>query len=402
MLVFGWRQIWDNERKDLDAQAELISHAVMSRTFDDRGSQRFPLPRRFPPPPPGMPKREWQQSVIESFAAVCDEYRKDTAAEGVAAFEVRDADGNRLYASKDFPVSSPVIGVCVLGPPFGDGELRTARVDGGAEMRVRSISIIAFGGVLILLVIASLLSGGAFFLHGIRRERRDARRKADFIDNVSHELKTPLAGIRLNAELLAEGRISDEGRRKGTLASILTESDRLSRMVSELLDYSRLEKGTRRYSLETFDLAEFSAGLAEAEGVASISEGRARISVKGPGAIVLADKDAVRQIGVNIVTNAVKYSEGEIDIEVEGNEIRFMDRGCGVPAGCEERIFERFYRVDDSLTRREGGSGLGLSIARALAKGMGGDLSYTHRPGGGSVFTLTLALADTHDGGAAK
>ena len=92
--------------------------------------------------------------------------------------------------------------------------------------------------------------------------------------------------------------------------------------------------------METFDLAEFASGAAEAEGVASISGGRARISVKGAGALVAADKDALRQIGVNLVTNAVKYSDGEVVVEVEGNEVRFMDRGRGIPPGLEERVFE--------------------------------------------------------------
>jgi signal transduction histidine kinase len=202
--------------------------------------------------------------------------------------------------------------------------------------------------------------------------------------------------------LLADGRIPEGERREGALKSILTESDRLSRMVSELLDFSRLEKGTRRYSIETFDLAEFASGPAEAQGVDSISRGRAHISVKGEGALVSADKDALRQIGINLVSNAVKYSEGPIDIEVEGNEIRFMDRGRGIPPECTERIFERFYRIDDSLTRRENGSGLGLSIAHALARGMGGDIRYAHRPCGGSVFTLTLALADNGNGETGK
>jgi signal transduction histidine kinase len=269
-------------------------------------------------------------------------------------------------------------------------------------MRSRTVAIAAVGAVIVLLLVATLVAGGVFFLKSIRREQRESRKKTDFIDNVSHELRTPLAGIRLNAELLAENRIRDEERRRGALESILTESDRLERMVSELLDFGRLEKGTRRYSMEMFNLAEFASGVAEAEGVASISNGRARISVKGPGALVTADKDALRQIGVNLVTNAVKYSEDEIVVEVEGNEVRFMDRGRGIPPGCEERIFERFYRVDDSLTRRVNGSGLGLSIARALARGMGGEITYAHRPGGGSVFTLTLALADKHDGGADK
>ena len=100
--------------------------------------------------------------------------------------------------------------------------------------------------------------------------------------------------------------------------------------------------------------------------------------------------DNATEISTNLVTNAVKYSDGDIEIEVEGPETRFMDRGPGVPDGDEERIFERFYRVDNSLTRTTGGSGIGLCISRALARGMGGDLTYSHRPGGGSVFTLKL------------
>ena len=394
--------MWDDERKDLDAQAELISHAVMGRAFDGKDPQGFPLPRRFPPPPPGMPKRAWEQSVLESFASICDVYRKETAATGVAAFEVRDADGKLLYASSDFPSDTPAVGVCVLGPPFGDGELRTARTDNGAQMKIRSISIIALGGLLLLLVIGALLSGGAFFFRSLRRERLEARRKTDFIDNVSHELRTPLTGIRLNAELLAEGRVSDPERRGDIVDSIVFECDRLSRMIGELLDFSRLEKGRYRFNMEEFDLVEYSRSGFIGETLSGISGGKAKMRIVGGKVRVVADKSALHQIGVILVDNAVKYAGGSIEIEVDGCDVRFMDRGCGVPSGYEERIFERFYRVDDSLTRKENGSGLGLSIARALAQGMGGDLTYAHRPGGGSVFTLTLALAEKHDGGAGQ
>lgn len=362
-------------------------------------------------PRPGRPRGDghrphgggkWHTPILEKLKSWSAEVSDAAALDGFA-FEIVNAEGVQLCASPRFPESASAFGEVELSPPFGRGVLRTARASGTVSpIRSKARRMILIGICIVLLVAVTLYVFTASLLRMVRHEREDSRRKTDFIDNVSHELKTPLAGIRLNAELLAEGRISDEGRRKGALASILAESDRLSRMVAELLDYSRLEKGTRRYAIETFNLAEFAAGNAEAEGVASISGGRAHISVKGPGAMVEADKDAVRQVGVNIVTNAVKYSDGEIDIEVEGNEIRFMDRGCGVPPGCEERIFERFYRVDDSLTRKEGGSGLGLSIARALARGMGGDLSYAHRPGGGSVFTLALALAGKHDGGAAQ
>ncbi len=226
------------------------------------------------------------------------------------------------------------------------------------------------------------------------RARRDAKRKADFFDNVSHELKTPLAGIRLNAELLSQGRIPSPELQRGAIEAIIVESDRLGRMVDELLDFSRLEKGSRRYRLETFDLGAFACDPAEQQGAAGASQGRAKITAIGEGRMVVADKDALRQIGIVLVSNALKYApEGDIDVEVEGNVVRYMDRGPGVPRGDEERIFERFYRCDASLSADTSGSGLGLAIARSLARGMGGDLAYSHRPGGGSVFTLKLKEA---------
>ena len=391
LLVYMWESMWAEERRELEVRAYFIAGEIEDRARDMEGDHHPHLHEDHPPRHPDDRLTSENRMVI---AAVCEDVLKERSGlEGDVSFEVTDKHGERIFATSGWPDSPSVVGESHLGPPAGNGTLRVARVDGSA-MRNRAVAIAASGAVIVLLLVAALVSGGVLLVRTLRRERRESRMKTDFIDNVSHELNTPLAGIRLTAELLADGRIPEGERRQGALKSILTESDRLSRMVSELLDFSRLEKGTRRYSIETFDLAEFASGPAEAQGVDSISRGRAHIAVKGEGALVSADKDAIRQIGINLVGNAVKYSEGPIDIEVEGNEIRFMDRGRGIPPECTERIFERFYRVDDSLTRREGGSGLGLPIARALARGMGGDVTYSPRLDGGSVFTLTLASAE--------
>ncbi|MBR4603692.1 MAG: ATP-binding protein, partial [Kiritimatiellae bacterium] len=124
--------------------------------------------------------------------------------------------------------------------------------------------------------------------------------------------------------------------------------------------------------------------------IAAISRGRANVNVKFPGDVVLADPNALRHIGANLVSNAVKYSDGPIDIEVEGAHIRYKDRGPGIPGEAQKHIFERFYRVDNSITQKAGGIGIGLPIARLLARGMGGDVTYSCREGGGSVFTVSL------------
>ena len=120
----------------------------------------------------------------------------------------------------------------------------------------------------------------------------------------------PLAGIRLNAELLSRGRIPTEKLRHGALEAIILESDRLGRMVDELLDFRRLEKGTRKYKLETFDLAEFVLDPAELQAAVAASHGRAEIKSEGPGASVVADKEAIRQFGMILISNALIYPKG--------------------------------------------------------------------------------------------
>lgn len=391
-----WQKMLDDERRDLEAHAGLMADALMSRVLaaglSEPPAHANPNMSRRPPPPRHVKESNRSKLSPEDVAPLCTEFREDGRLAGMA-LEIRNLDGSRFFATDDWPARHDLIGECDLGPPLGDKVLVAAHADGGADFRFNAMMLFAAAVIGSLFIVATFLLGSFLLVRTISRERRDARNKADFFDNVSHELKTPLAGIRLNAELLSKGRIPDAEMRKGALDAIIVESDRLGKMVDELLDFSRLEKGSRRYCLETFDLAEFALAPAELQGAAGASRGRARITTVGPGKLVVADKDAIRQISIILVSNALKYAEGEIDIEVEGCVVRYMDRGPGVPRGDEDRIFERFYRCDSSLSSKTSGSGLGLAIARALANGMGGYLTYSRRPGGGSVFTLKLKEA---------
>ena len=268
----------------------------------------------------------------------------------------------------------------------------------------------ALGATLLALVLLCLAGGGLALLRAARRERLDALRKTDFVDNVSHELKTPLSGIRLSAELLAEGRLPDGPRRDKAVRSILAESDRLDRLVSNLLDFGRLERGRRRFDLQRVDLAALLEEMQNDEGRmpnggATIQHSAFSIQHCERGLAALADPDALRRILSNLLDNAAKYAPGappEVSVRAAGTarsessphrdavELVVADRGPGVPPGLEEKVFERFFRADDSLARRANGSGIGLSLARGLARGMGGDLTYRPRPGGGAEFVLTL------------
>ncbi|MBQ8124517.1 MAG: HAMP domain-containing histidine kinase [Kiritimatiellae bacterium] len=391
-----WQKMLDDERRDLETHAELMADALMGRIIradlGDPHAHHNPAVSRHPPPPRHVKEINRSTLRVEDVAPLCADMRAAIRTPDTA-FEIQNIDGSRFVAEPDWPVRHDLTGRCDLAPPLGDKVLVTARVDGGAGLRFRVKLLFASTAAGVLLLTSSVVLGAFMLMHILHHERRDARAKADFFDNVSHELKTPLAGIRLNAELLARGRIPTEELRHGALEAIILGADRLERMVDELLAFRRLEKGTRRYNLETFDLEAFACGSTEVQGVSAVSQGRAEIKSAGPGVTVTADKEAMRQIFMILISNALKYSEDAIEIVAEGNTVRCMDRGPGVPHGDEERVFERFYRADDSLTRRVDGSGLGLTIARGLARGMGGDLTYAHRPGGGSVFTLTLKEA---------
>ncbi len=392
----AWQKMQDDERRDLETHAELMADALMGRVIKAGYASPYPHVNadvsRHPPPPRHLKEENSSTMTPDDIAPLCDDMRRSSHTADTS-FAVLNLDGSVFFAEPDWPKRRGLTGRCDLGPPLGDKVLVTARADGGASFRFRAniLLISAVAGSLFLT--SSIILGGLMLMHILHHERRDARAKADFFDNVSHELKTPLAGIRLNAELLSRGRIPTEELRHGALEAIILGADRLERMVDELLAFRRLEKGTRRYNLETFDLEAFACGSTEVQGVSAVSQGRAEIKSAGPGVTVTADKEAMRQIFMILISNALKYSEDAIEIVAEGNTVRCMDRGPGVPHGDEERVFERFYRADNSLTRRVDGSGLGLAIARGLARGMGGDLVYAHRPGGGSIFTLTLKEA---------
>lgn len=264
------------------------------------------------------------------------------------------------------------------------------RMTGGAFF---ILSALLAGGL-----VTAILAGGGLLMRQARRSEEEAALKTSFVANVSHEFKTPLTTIRLYAELLEQGRVSDEGKRTDYLRTIGRETQRLARLVNNVLDFSRLEQGKKRFEPVEVDL------VAEAEALCTTHEPRvaeAGLALKRDlpttPVVVRTDRDAVGQIVINLLDNACKYAAdgGEVTVALArrpggGVRIRVSDRGPGVPLTHRGRIFEKFHRVDDTLTQEKGGTGLGLSIARRLARGLGGELHYADREGGGAEFILDL------------
>jgi signal transduction histidine kinase len=254
------------------------------------------------------------------------------------------------------------------------------------------------GVLLVAIFVAAIVAGGSLLLWQARRSEAEATQKTSFVANVSHEFKTPLTTIRLYSELLEQGRVRDGAQRSEYLRTIGRETQRLARLVNNALDFSRLEQGRKRYAREPLDLGGELTRLLDTH-APRVAEAGLNLQRALPAAPLplTTDRDAVEQIVINLIDNACKYAAagGELTVAATagargGVEVRVSDRGPGVPFDQRERIFEKFHRVDDALTAEKTGAGLGLSIARQLARGLGGELSFAPSAGGGADFILIL------------
>jgi signal transduction histidine kinase len=257
-------------------------------------------------------------------------------------------------------------------------------------------------GLLIGVLLLSIAIGSGLIVNDLKRQLTLARQKADFVSNVSHELKTPLTSIRMFSELLAEGRVPDPQKQQSYLHIITAESSRLTRLINNVLDFSRMERGEKKYDMRRLDLIALIRETAENYRPHLEAAGfKFECDLPVEVVEVNADRDALAQVAVNLLSNAEKYSgpHKEIGLTIKRRhepfqhiELQILDRGPGVPNGCEEKIFEKFYRAHDSLGSGIQGSGLGLTLARQIARAHGGDVAFQPRKGGGSCFVLRLPV----------
>ena len=253
--------------------------------------------------------------------------------------------------------------------------------------------------LLIAAAIAAIAFGGWIVVNDARRQLALAQKKTDFVSNVSHELKTPLTSIRMFAELMQSGSPAPEKRAQYSRI-IMAEAERLTRLINNVLDFARMERKQKRYDLRPLDLHALLARTWEGQELHLRENGfTTNWQAAPPPYRVRGDEDALAQIIVNLLSNAEKYSgerkEVELHSYVDGGSlfISVLDRGSGVPAGEDAKIFEAFYRAHDSLASGIQGSGLGLTLAQRIANEHGGEITYRRRDGGGSNFTLRLPLA---------
>ncbi len=252
-------------------------------------------------------------------------------------------------------------------------------------------------GLLIAVLLLAIAVGSWLIVADLRRQITLARQKTDFVSNVSHELKTPLTSIRMFAEMLAEDRVAEPEKRRQFHLIIASEASRLTRLINNVLDFARLERGGKNYQFAELDIAALVAETVAAYRPHLESAGFTLACDPHSGRVcVRGDRDALAQVLVNLLSNAEKYSgdRKEMAVRLEGTaaavEVHVLDRGTGVPRGCEEKIFGQLFRAHDSLSGGIQGSGLGLTLARQIARAHGGDVLFKSRDGGGRCFTLRL------------
>ncbi len=257
----------------------------------------------------------------------------------------------------------------------------------------------AFLLVALVLVLSVTLMGGFLLWRDVRREVNVAELRSEFVSAVSHELKTPLTSIRMFAETLQMHGTERIHERTEYLDTIVSESQRLTRLLDNVLEFSKIERGAKQYAPKRSSLADIVQASArtmrypyEREGFnlrVDIAEGIPEIDV---------DRDAIEQAILNLLTNAMKYSDAERDIHLalrmeDGFAlIEVSDGGVGIAAHEQERIFERFYRVPNSDGDTASGTGLGLTLVQHIAVAHGGHVTVESEPQRGSTFSLHLPL----------
>jgi two-component system, OmpR family, sensor histidine kinase SenX3 len=231
------------------------------------------------------------------------------------------------------------------------------------------------------------------------RERRVENVRRDFVGNVSHELKTPVGAIKLLAEAVGDAADDPVAVRRFA-GRMLTESDRLSRLVQQIIELSRLQGDDPLDAPVMVSVDDVVAAAVDASSIDAGDRGIELVAGGVHGLKVLGNEEQVRAAVANLVANAVNYSSADSTVLLttkteEGMvEISVVDQGIGIPSGELDRIFERFYRVDPARHRSTGGTGLGLSIVKHVAATHGGEIRVWSVEGQGSTFTLTLPRAN--------
>ena len=246
--------------------------------------------------------------------------------------------------------------------------------------------------------------GALAMVEDITEIRRLEQVRTDFAANVSHELKTPLTSIRGFVETLENGAIDNPPMAHKFLRIIMLETERLTRLINDILSISKLESGSDEVTIERLRLDKMAFDVAD---MLSIHAGEKQVTIdchmNSEPVNIMGNSDRVEQMLINLIENAIKYNKpgGSVTVQVFSNgeeaNIAISDTGIGIAEENLPRLFERFYRVDKGRSRQMGGTGLGLAIVKHIVRSMNGEIEVHSKLGEGTEFLITLPLAPKSD-----
>lgn len=291
-----------------------------------------------------------------------------------------------------------------LPPAMGAWSLQSAAPFVQAQRSRVLAQTLAYMG-LTLLALLTLLAAMWFLIRVVRREIALATMKSNFVADVSHELKTPLALIRLFGETLQSGRVSDPEKQREYYQIITRESTRLTNLIDNILDFSRIDAGRKEYLFAPVDPVQvvretYDAYRAELDHKGFTHE----LTVDEPLPHIRADRDSIAQVLLNLMNNAVKYSQEERDLRISvgrdtrrgrhGVLVSIADRGIGIKPEDRAHLFEGFFRAADGEVRRQRGTGLGLAVVKHIVDAHQGSLDVESRLVKGTTFRIFLPAAE--------
>jgi two-component system phosphate regulon sensor histidine kinase PhoR len=251
-------------------------------------------------------------------------------------------------------------------------------------------------GIAILLLLLGMALGIGLILRDLSREKRLARLQADFTSNVTHELKTPITSIYLFAESMFFDKLKTRAEEKEYLSIIMKESERLKRMINNILEHSKMEKGKQDYHFVETDLSALINLVIhemnywfEEKNIQVLSDLEEKINLE-------IDEEKIKQAFSNLISNAIKYSNENKTVKInlfqesDNTVLEIEDEGIGIPENQQSRIFEKFYRVDQKETESISGTGLGLTVVKEIVEAHHGKIIVDSKPGKGSKFSIVL------------
>ncbi|MCB1025841.1 MAG: HAMP domain-containing histidine kinase, partial [Acidobacteria bacterium] len=385
---YFFHTVFENSSTKLDSERDLVGLLIFSA-----GSRRFPSQNYYQEL---VEKHENKSTSTDSLFGKLNYHVNfeplgaiAVSPEGSApiALTRQFAESDRLFPNLTFSIIAPEAGT-VFAPNY----LQTSIILGFAAA-------------------ALALLGLLMTVRAAQSEMRIARLKSDFLANISHELKTPLTAIRAFGDLIHSGRSNNMERIREYGGIIQTESDRLTGIINDILEMSRLERGLRRFQLKSGVLNETIRETVEVFRHSQRAKGFAfDVNFPNEPCKFAYDEGAVRQALLNLLSNAVKYSEKEngekieISLAVENDAavIRVTDHGVGISAMDQKEIFKPFRRSDRESTQTKRGTGLGLAITKEIVEGHGGKIFVESEPRKGATFTIRIPAAKVIAAGKAK